>query len=862
MKFKKESDNIKYTRIKMDVGNPSEKYVTVQLTQSFDYLQFLSLKLSDTDIYRVFNADYGVVAGRVLASEGVGLPNCRVSIFIPKEEGTYDSHMNMVLGDIEKTLYPYESVSDENEQGLRYNLLPAQSKNQGYNGFPINPYSVGVTPKVPVGSFGDKEEVLTNPIYLEVYKKYYKYSTVTNESGDYMLFGVPTGNHIIHMDCDLTDIGRWSLSPSIMSQVFGYPESLFTNNGTTIKKTTDLSSMPHIRTLDVTITVKSLWSQLEDKTEIGITRQDFKISTDIAPYVTVFGAGFTMGADAYIGDFYKNKESGITKDDVICGGLYNRTGYKEDTRKTWLEKIFQSNNSNLDEIKDRESKRNTEQEKQPDYVVLYNGWIRNNTPINDVTNSGQYPFKDWLNNEINTDATFMGRHNLTMQSGLRDFINAKRRDKGNSTQLVDAFNELMVDASGNPVFSNQILSKHIYFTKNSSEDQVYYKKILAGDLSTVKPNPVNTPSGNLESEHEGDSYLVREWTSKFNFKNFRDGIIKVKVFTFKETVSNTQITSGDNKIDIRRDITMLREGEFAIHTDLGVFSVQVPCNRTRVITAEDGTLIPSPDPSKGIFSEFGGYMIFETDGDIRPIDIETNTRADRVRIKVPQETGAYSGNEVSSTYNEDWVRKGYIFNAGDVYSVAQHIYSSSQNYEAKIGMIVRPNELIEETGTADGGVRLLGFPANTVYNKAHPTLGTSTTQVINIQTFENEWLNFCLYFPQYQYKILSLDGMEFGSQMVVGNKFHQVIDNQNIIGGNEKNSKGMLNGSYFQTAFVKVDKRDFIHFYAKEDHGFTSRYLPLKGDTLPNYKSNGDIKYFYAGRSNNVFKFLQLNSMI
>ena len=37
--------------------------------------------------------------------------------------------------------------------------------------------------------------------------KYYKYTTRTNEAGDYMIFGVPVGSQTIHVDIDLSDIG-------------------------------------------------------------------------------------------------------------------------------------------------------------------------------------------------------------------------------------------------------------------------------------------------------------------------------------------------------------------------------------------------------------------------------------------------------------------------------------------------------------------------------------------------------------------------------------------------------------------------------------------------------------------------------
>jgi hypothetical protein len=46
-----------------------------------------------------------------------------------------------------------------------------------------------------------------------MYEKYYKYTTTTNKSGDYILFGVPVGEHYLHYDCDVSDIGFISSRP-------------------------------------------------------------------------------------------------------------------------------------------------------------------------------------------------------------------------------------------------------------------------------------------------------------------------------------------------------------------------------------------------------------------------------------------------------------------------------------------------------------------------------------------------------------------------------------------------------------------------------------------------------------------------
>lgn len=296
--------NKKNIRVKAMPGNADETYVTVGLTNSFDFLQVLSLKLTQSEVYRLFDSTYGMVAGRVIGNESLGIPNCRISIFIPKvnDANEAQSPLDNVYKLLVEQHYPYESVLDADGDGRRYNLLTNQSKNRGFNGFPENELNIGYTPKTPVGTFPEKEELLANDFFLTVYEKYYKYSTVTNESGDYMLFGVPVGTHMIHMDCDLTDIGRWSIAPVIMSRVLGYPNELFTENGTKIQATTDLSRLPNIQSQNLSVNVLPFWSQKADKKEVGVTRQDFKISAPIIPSFTIFGGNFTMARNRWWGD--------------------------------------------------------------------------------------------------------------------------------------------------------------------------------------------------------------------------------------------------------------------------------------------------------------------------------------------------------------------------------------------------------------------------------------------------------------------------------------------------------------------------------------------------------------------------------
>mgnify|MGYP005849198429 CR=1 FL=1 len=270
----------KSQRIYFSTDNQStDKYVKVRLEQNVDTLEFLSMKLDTKDAYQNFNADYGVLVGRVVANGGVGIPNVKISIFIPlTDDDAKDSQIY--------SIYPYKTPRDKNSDGKRYNLLPRVGKRDPKTGI--------VSPKQPFGSFPIKEEVVTNEPFLNVYKKYYKYTALTNSTGDYMIFGVPVGTQTVHMSVDITDIGKYSMTPASMVTNLGYSPNLFTDNNTKIKPSTDLGDLPNIETQEISVDIIPFWGDAENF-EIGITRQDFRIRSVLQNTFIIFGAAYTDG---------------------------------------------------------------------------------------------------------------------------------------------------------------------------------------------------------------------------------------------------------------------------------------------------------------------------------------------------------------------------------------------------------------------------------------------------------------------------------------------------------------------------------------------------------------------------------------
>jgi hypothetical protein len=265
-------------RVRTQVG--VDKSVTVNLEQDFDFLEILSLKLTQSEIYIRQCSDYGVIAGRVSVNDGYGIPNAKLSLFIPI---TAADELNPTISEI----YPYKTITDINEDGYRYNLLPYKPSFPGHS---------------PTGSFPDLEDVLTNPTAIELYDKYYKFTVTTNDSGDFMMFGVPVGSYTIVMNLDLSDMGPFSQSPQDLIRIGLATDSQV--NGTKFQTSENLSTLPQIIFLNKTVEVLPLWGEPEI-CQPSITRADFDLTAE---------ANITIKPTAiFLGSIFSDVDKGALK---------------------------------------------------------------------------------------------------------------------------------------------------------------------------------------------------------------------------------------------------------------------------------------------------------------------------------------------------------------------------------------------------------------------------------------------------------------------------------------------------------------------------------------------------------------------
>ena len=281
-------------RIRTKVGDDSDKVIQVKLDQHYDSFEILSLKIDQTNNYKTYESDYGVVVGRVLANGGFGIPNAKVSIFI-------ESDGNDNLED--RILYPYKSPTSKNADGVRYNLLTDFLDKACYQN---------------VGTFPNKRLVLDNDDVIDIFDKYYRYTTVTNNAGDYMIFGVPTGSQRMHVDIDLSDIGMLSQRPRDMIYK-GYNIDLF-DSPNKFKKDTNLNSLAQIISQDIGLYVYPYWGDTSDDSDnIAVTRADINIDYKFEPTCVFMGSIITDTGSNAIGKNCTSTEKVGKMSELIAG---------------------------------------------------------------------------------------------------------------------------------------------------------------------------------------------------------------------------------------------------------------------------------------------------------------------------------------------------------------------------------------------------------------------------------------------------------------------------------------------------------------------------------------------------------------
>ena len=240
-------------RIPTQVG--VNKQINLQLEQDFEFLEILSLQIGQSQIYSRDCSQYGLLVGRVVANGGLGIANAKITVFVPITE---QDTTNDVISDV----YNYSLPNNENTDGYKFNVLP---------------YEPSYPNHAATGTFPSRGDVLKDPTASELYKKYYKYTVTTNESGDYMIMGVPLGDQVIVMNLDLSDIGEFSLTPQDLIRIGrATPEQV---GGERFNSSVDFETLPQIVVLDKTVEISPFWGD-PNQCLAAVNRVDFDLRED------------------------------------------------------------------------------------------------------------------------------------------------------------------------------------------------------------------------------------------------------------------------------------------------------------------------------------------------------------------------------------------------------------------------------------------------------------------------------------------------------------------------------------------------------------------------------------------------------
>lgn len=285
--------NNKSYRIRTNVGDETPISLELPLIQTFDMFEILSLKLSSKNLYKIPKSGFGVIVGRVLANDNFGLPNAKISVFIPYNGGSVESLT---------ALYNYKTLYSSHN-GMPYNLLYGNKNDECHRN---------------VGSFPEKRFMLDNGDVIEMFDEFYKYTTSSNNSGDYMIYGVPVGSNQVHIDVDLSDIGVLSQRPIDMMYKGANKDEF--ENPRVFKQSKDLTSLKQIISQNKTIYVYDFWNG-EDKSydNANITRCDVDIHYKFEPTCIFMGSVVTDRGENAISKNCKPSEDGGKMSQLVTG---------------------------------------------------------------------------------------------------------------------------------------------------------------------------------------------------------------------------------------------------------------------------------------------------------------------------------------------------------------------------------------------------------------------------------------------------------------------------------------------------------------------------------------------------------------
>jgi hypothetical protein len=277
-KFKNEceaySGNSAYSNVFFEQEKEKDYNVDVCIHRSIDTLDTLSVKNNPLSEYPTQKSDTGVVVGTLMATQKVRDENGD-KIKIPL------SNVPIVIFNSSENFPNFASI-DADGNRVRLNLIQ-NSNASDYSD--VESYVLDVGKNNAEKELGELDsrfdgiQPLLGSVETITIPEEYKYSTITNEKGEFIIHDVPIGNQVLMFEVDLLKQGM--TKDEVALNFFPYPT----------EEEPNVDSVPHYFFRQIPIGVTSCWGDFQT----GYTQVDINANIDMRKWSTFYVPPISFG---------------------------------------------------------------------------------------------------------------------------------------------------------------------------------------------------------------------------------------------------------------------------------------------------------------------------------------------------------------------------------------------------------------------------------------------------------------------------------------------------------------------------------------------------------------------------------------
>lgn len=236
-----------------------DMYINVSIEREIDFLDTLSIKNNLQGEWSKISSNTGVVFGKLMAiqklkdenGDFIKIPLTNVPIIVLNKTENVSSI----------------SLTDDNNARIPLNMKQNSPRELYFDDFSYN-FDTQILPSVNTKNTGEK----------------YKYSTLTNENGEFLLTDIPAGVQTVIFEVDLLKQGL--STEEVELNVSPFP------------KTNEISvtEAPHLIYREIPVNVLNSWG---DVLNVGYTRLNIDINVDLRKWTTYFLPPITLFKKEY-----------------------------------------------------------------------------------------------------------------------------------------------------------------------------------------------------------------------------------------------------------------------------------------------------------------------------------------------------------------------------------------------------------------------------------------------------------------------------------------------------------------------------------------------------------------------------------